>query len=310
MKLTTMKIPIFPFFKKMDIGDRDDIESLTSKFLPYSDYNFVSLWSYNTKNDIMISSLNNNLVVKFRDYIQPETHFYSFIGINKTNDTVNTLFSWMIASNISPYLKLIPEIVIQNELDQNNKITIKEDEDNFDYVMSLSQFATLTGNANSHKRWRINKFTKSNTNITTAILPLHDKQVQMELLALFDRWAAAKNIQKDDSKNERTAIQRLLHDLVNPNLVCIGVQVQGKIIGFSIEELLQNNYAMGHFIKIDFSDTSAYDYLRKITADYLLSKKCIYLNYEQDLGEKGLRESKRSLKPVHYLKKYIISPKK
>lgn len=303
-----MKIPIFPLFKKMDIGDRSDIESFTSKFPPYSDYNFVSLWSYNTNDDIMISSLNDNLVIKFRDYIQTEKYFYSFCGINKTSDTVNTLFSWMVANDIPPYLRLVPEIAIQKELSQNEKISIKEDEDNFDYVISLSQFATLTGNINSHKRWRINKFTKNNTNVSVVVLPLNDQQVQAELLAIFDRWARAKNIHNDDSKNERTAIQRLLSDLVNPNLVCLGIRVQGKIIGFSIEELLQNNYAMGHFIKIDFSDASAYDYLRKITADYLLSKKCVYLNYEQDLGEKGLRESKRSLKPVHYLKKYIISP--
>lgn len=91
-------IPEFPEFKKLELSDKKDIEQFTSKFPPYSDFNFVSMWSWDIKGEMRVSQLNDNLVVRFTDYLTGEP-FYSFLGNNKVNDTAEKLLE---IKNLSP----------------------------------------------------------------------------------------------------------------------------------------------------------------------------------------------------------------
>lgn len=59
----------FPQFKKLELADKKDIEKFTSKFPPYSDFNFVSMWSWDIRGEMRVSQLNGNLVVRFTDYL-------------------------------------------------------------------------------------------------------------------------------------------------------------------------------------------------------------------------------------------------
>ena len=80
----------FPNFKLLELTDCEAVLSITSKLPPYSDFNFVSIWSWNLYDKIMISQLNGNLVVKFTDYITGES-FYSFIGNTEVEKTTKEL---------------------------------------------------------------------------------------------------------------------------------------------------------------------------------------------------------------------------
>ena len=106
--MSNPKIPFFPKFKNLEISDKKEVETITHQFEPYSDYNFVSLWSYNVKEEIQISKLNDNLVIKFTDYISGNP-FYSFLGNNLVEDTISKLLKHSKTLNIPPLLKLIPE---------------------------------------------------------------------------------------------------------------------------------------------------------------------------------------------------------
>src|SRR6185369_9800822 len=97
-------LPKFPEFKKLELSDKADIEAITNKYPPYSDFNFTSMWCWDTRGEMMVSELNNNLVVKFADYITGEP-FYSFIGTNDTNDTVRQLIGLATTQGIKPRLK-------------------------------------------------------------------------------------------------------------------------------------------------------------------------------------------------------------
>lgn len=74
-------IPEFPKFKHIELIDKEEIEQITHKYPPYSDFNFVSMWSWDIKGEIRISKLNNNLVVRFTDYLSGNP-FFSFLGDN------------------------------------------------------------------------------------------------------------------------------------------------------------------------------------------------------------------------------------
>ena len=72
-------IPGFPEFKKLELSNKEEIENFTSKFPPYSDFNFISMWCWDIKGETRISKFNNNLVVRFTDYLKGNP-FFSFFG--------------------------------------------------------------------------------------------------------------------------------------------------------------------------------------------------------------------------------------
>ena len=80
-------IPTFPNFKKLEISDKKEVEEYTSNFPPYSDFNFTSLWAWDTNEKRMISKLNGNLVVQFTDYITCEP-FFSFLDYSSHSNTI------------------------------------------------------------------------------------------------------------------------------------------------------------------------------------------------------------------------------
>ncbi|MFB5615496.1 MAG: hypothetical protein ACE5RI_10495, partial [Candidatus Nitrosomaritimum yanchengensis] len=129
--------PDFPEFKKLEISDKETIDNFTKNFEPYSDFNFVSMFTWDINNDMEFSFINNNLVVKFKDY-NSDNYFYSFLGDNKCVETSIKLLQYTKEFNSKNTLKLIPEVVVNNILrSENIKIDIKEDRGDWDYVIDL-----------------------------------------------------------------------------------------------------------------------------------------------------------------------------
>src|SRR3990167_1574661 len=100
--------PLFPEFNPLTLEDKEGIENFTKQFPPYSDFNFTSMWSYDTDNDVQFSWLNGNFVMIFRDYIT-KNPFYSFLGNSKPIETINALLEYSKSQNLPEELFLIPE---------------------------------------------------------------------------------------------------------------------------------------------------------------------------------------------------------
>src|SRR5690348_5704367 len=121
--------PVFPSFKKLELSDKSEFESFVKKFEPYSDFNFVSLWSYNTEDDFELSILNGNLVLKMNNYITLKP-FYTFLGDQQIEETISTLLNFSESKNLIPEIRLIPEVNVLSELDSlSQKFEMKEDPD-------------------------------------------------------------------------------------------------------------------------------------------------------------------------------------
>src|SRR3989344_1777498 len=116
----------FPEFRVVEVNDREAIESHTKQFFPYSDFNFTSLWAWDTSGERMISELNSNLVVRFTDYSTHEP-FFSFLGIRETEHTARTLIDYAKAEGITPELRLMPEISVRDM--RTSVLKVEEDRD-------------------------------------------------------------------------------------------------------------------------------------------------------------------------------------
>lgn len=302
-------IPRFPIFKKLTIQDKDEIEAFVKQYPPYSDYNFVSLWCWNTKDSVEISILNDNLVVKFLDYFGAE-HYYSFLGNKKAEQTIDTLLTHSQKNNIAKKLILIPEINLSFVKRVFSNFLITEDENNFDYILSVNEIYKLTGNKFGSKRNFVNRFIKKYPEAAVDVFDINNPKLQRQIESLFFTWEKQTNKNRSETNNELTAVQRLLKSASNFDLICTGIFMKNQLIAYSIDEILKNNYAIIHFEKADASCIGIFQYLKQQTARHLKRLGCKYINYEQDLGITGLRKAKKSWYPVEYLKKYIVSKKK
>ena len=301
-------LPLFPKFKKLEITDKKDIEKITEQYPPYSDYNFVSLWSYDTKQITKISMLHDNLVVKFSDYFGIET-FYSFLGIKKIKETISTLLNHARISETAKKLIYIPEVAIKSDSKIFDNFQIEEDKDNFDYILSVNEIHKLVGNKYGAKRNFVNRFTKKYPEAKVSIFDIKKPKLQKQIKKIFLVWEKQTQRTREETENELIALQRLLQSSTHFSLTPTGIFINDMLIAFSINEVVHDNYAFIHFEKADASYIGVFQYLKKITALQLQKLGCKYINYEQDLGIPGLRKAKESWRPVKYLKKYIIYPK-
>ncbi len=297
-------IPEFPQFKSLELTDKEEIEQITSKYPPYSDFNFVSMWSWDVKGEMRISTLHGNLVVLFTDYLSG-IPFYSFIGSNRVNETTEELLQLSKKEGLEVKLRLITEESVK-EMD-HLKFSPEEDRDDFDYIYNVENLIKMSGGKFETKR-RHFKFFKKTFQHEVKILDLNSSSIKDEFMDLFKDWAEDKGRTSSEYfKNELAALSRFLSSTETIDFFAIGIYVENRLISASITENTHSVYNIGHFQK---SLTSSYkglnDYLINELAKMLNERKIQYMNCEQDLGIPGLRESKESYLPCAFLKKYSV----
>jgi len=301
-------IPQFPTKKHLELSDKEEIEHITKQFLPYSDFTFISLWSYDTQENREISMLHNNLVVLSTDYLTTEK-LYSFIGTNLVSQTIQTLLQDAKVHDYIPRLEMIPEVCVEKEREVlEQTFSISDDRDNFDYVLSLSEILSDSNTHHYGKKKHYRNFLEAYPHISVKESDRSDPLVQEQVLQVFENWRVQKGASEVDSANERTAITRTLKTKeLSAILLCLFDRE--KMIAFGIGSVCGQEYGEYHFLKVDPAYKDIYTAMYIEMARLLAQKGCQYLNIEQDLGIPGLRTSKEQWEPTKYLKKYLIAEK-
>ena len=299
-------IPLFPEFKKVGVNDREAVESHAHRYPPYSDFNFTSLWAWDTSNERMISELNGNLVVRFTDYSSHE-HFFSFLGTNEPEHTARELIRHAESLSISPTLQLVPEVSVTGM--RASVLAVGEDKDHFDYLYSTEELATLKGIRFKGKRQMLTRFMHAYPEAYVEIGDLNNVNIQKQIISILRTWESNKKSENKEYElqHEETAITRLFQTADKHTLVVTGIFLKGSMIAFSIDEILPKQYSITHFAKADSSNRGIYDFLNSKVALHLAQNDTALWNWEQDLGVESLRRSKLSYRPTRFLKKYRVS---
>ncbi len=293
-------IPLFPIFKKLELTDRVDVENLTSKYPPYSDFNFSSMWAWDLKGEMGLSILNGNLVVKFSDYIDGQT-FLSFLGDNMVNETAKELIKFSEKNYKINLLELIPEITV-NLLDKK-EFDFTPDIDSHDYIYSVKHLSNINNWQGHNSSKSIRKFLKLHPDYEVKNCLLQDI-AKDEYTEIFEKWAIYKNMYNFPDFNEYQAFKRFL-EIKNDKIKVVSIYKNKLLIGFTMYEICSDSYAISHFIKTDLS-CKVSDILDWEEAKFLEAHGMQYVNWQQDLGILGLRKSKESYKPDSFLNKYIV----
>ena len=295
-------IPEFPKFKTLELADEDEVRDLVANFPPYSDFNFTSMYSWDVDEDMMLSTLNGNLVVLFNDYITGE-NFLSFLGDNKVNDTIARLIDFSQKHQGTDALELIPKELLDG-LD-SKKFSAKPDRDAFDYVFSVAHLANMDKWSKKSSAKRVRRFLKEGIEYEVVESPI--KKIEPEQYKkLFIKWAKNNDIDDHWELNEYQAFERFL-ELTDKNISFVSLFIEGGLVGFTSFEVLSDDFAISHFAKTDtLHHPSAQDVINWEEAKILESRGIKYFNWEQDMGIKGLRTFKEGYGPEFFLEKFIV----
>ncbi len=298
-------------FKKIGLGNIENIKQFGMQYEPYSDFSALSIWTYNTKDLAEYCYLNDNLVLKLTDYLTDDI-VLTLLGNTKILDTLDEIFTYAKKNNIDKTLKLVPEITANEAMKNAESLEITEDEDNFDYVFSLDNLTKLAGSCHKDERNLCHNFLKTYPNNQIEVLDINNKVVKDILLGIYNRWIDNKTETgkgDEEKETELTAFNRLLGDSDRFEAVCLGLKVNDKHVAFAISEPISKDFVMAAFTKADINYRGSFQYIEQKRAEYFYNLGYKYLNLEQDLGIPGLRQAKRSWNPVRYLKKYTIKSK-
>lgn len=200
----------------------------------------------------------------------------------------------------------VPEMLaVQLQEQLGPRCTVTEDRDQWEYLYTTEEMATLPGNRFHKKRNHVNGYKKEYG--TPDYRPICPAVIE-DVLALEDEWCQWHECKGSPALlAENEAINRVLaHWADMPTLVGGALYIENTMVAFSVGEKLDEHTLGVHYEKGRNGYRGVYQMMNAAFAG-TAGTGYTYLNRAQDLGEEGLRQAKTSYLPVDFLKKYTVT---
>lgn len=177
-----------------------------------------------------------------------------------------------------------------------------------EYIYRASDFIALVGKRYNAKRNHVSKFKK----LYDYVMRPYEKTDENDVMQFEKRWLESREFDSEAAKESAQKESKLMFDAVKASLfgetICDVLTVDGKLVGFSVGEIMPSGNAVVMFEKADIAYEGVYSFLAHEFAARNFSG-CEYINRQEDMGLEGLRKSKLSYYPEFLLDKYILTPK-
>ena len=286
----------FPEFKSFEIGDQECIEKYISLFHPVScEYNFANLFAW------QMSSQLSWTIYQDRVLIYDTVSKNSFMPLGKVLNPSEliVLSLQMQAAGIAGVFSLCPETYIKQYPEITDYFQVESNRDISEYVYEVESLSQLTGVKLHKKRNLISQFKRTFPGYEVHSL---DGGFRSQALNLSKTMLEKYTTLPKSLKDEFSAIQMSFEYFDALNLEGIAITIEDKVVAFSVFSRLNADTYDIHFEKADVNFKGAAQVINQETARHLQGR-CRFLNREQDLGVKGLRQAKLSYEPkelIHF----------
>jgi hypothetical protein len=288
-----MTLPKFPEFKLIGLEDEKCLTEFIARYPSEAcEISFGNIFIWRHFDHSKVTTINSNLCILCEPPSEP-AYFLQPIGVNRLQETIEVCLSF------APRLSRIPESFaarhcsgLKGELDCNN----------FDYVYLAEDLIYLKGKKYDGKRNRIRKFERSHNYRYLRLSRDHLDDCRL----VFEKWLETKASSDGAFLNAwRHVIQEALMYFKELGFIGGVIEIEGRIVAFSIGEKLTSDTAVIHIEIIDpdyegLPQLINREFIKNEWADYP------FINREQDMGIPGLRRAKTSYYPHHLVKKYNI----
>ncbi|HEU0163471.1 MAG TPA: phosphatidylglycerol lysyltransferase domain-containing protein [Thermomicrobiales bacterium] len=316
------EIASFPVFSPVDPGTIDAIRPWLAGVQHVADFNLVELWCWiRGRGDAGVSQLNGNLVVRWPAFpthdtgeadlpgFVPDSGYLSVLPRHQVERTILDLLAYTTSStvNIQSSIRAIPLLDATLDNLSESGFVMTEDRDNFDYMISVHDWARMAGGSFRNKRNVIHRLERA-TAIDWRISSPENREVAAGIPEVIARWADQRGRDRSEVAQESTAIANLLDHAPSPGVFVVTAFADDVMIGFSINEVVDASYAVGHFAKADYRFPGLSTAMLHRVCLHLAASGVRMLNIEADLGDPGLRRAKMLLRPSGFLRKVMVAP--
>jgi hypothetical protein len=261
-----------------------------------SDYSFVNLWGWRDQYGLERILLPDCILIRQQ---HPTPAYWGPVGHWPTID-------WdRVRSTVQSDCRFIrvPETLARTMVEACPHVQMHEHRDHWDYLYSVQELTTLSGNRFHKKKNLLNQFLRR-YEYTYVRLDKHNVE---KALTLQTEWMLWRNDESDSTlEAENKAIVRVMHDWERLDAVFgAGLEVEGRMVAYTIAEPLSSDTVVIHFEKGCPNYKGVYQAINNL----FLANDCrdfTWVNREQDLGDQGLRKAKLSYNPSDYLKKFEL----
>ena len=283
-------IPIFPDFRMFSLKDRNLIHGFLEQYeLVSCEYSFFNLFCWQKEYDLCFCIYKNRLLVLDKK----DNYFLMPLGKTLAPESLAELSQNMKHLGKACDIALVPPEYLKTNPQIRKYYSAAPQKDSDEYIYSIEKLADLKGKKLQKKKNLISQFKRKNPAFCV-------KKIQGPLIK--NSLALAKNILSTSKgrikslQEEHAALEQALGIIDRSLLDGLAMTVEGKVVAFSIFSRLTPSTYDIHFEKSDLSFKGAAQVINHETAKFL-KDKCEYVNREQDLGIKGLRQAKLSWDP-------------
>lgn len=293
-------------FRDIDITDRDWITQCLKK----SDFMGCE---YSFANNMAWRRLSDSKITRFKDFyicgtpFNEQPYFVFPSGSGDYREVIGELKKFCEDRNKPLILTGVTERQLEQlgQLYPDKSFSFEYDEDGSDYIYNVSDLAELAGKKYHQKRGHLKKFMLYNPQYSEITESDFDDCIAFSA----DLYNTKNGIEDRSSVSEQFAIDTYFRYFRELDLKGGIIRVDGKIVAFTIGEMLNTNTFCVHIEKADTAYNGSFTALNNEFVKNTVSRfgECRYVNREEDLGIEGLRKAKRSYYPVFMLKKHIVT---
>ncbi len=297
-------------FVKIPLGSKEKVDSFFCRFGEGScQHSFATGFCFDTKYDDYFC-IKDDFLYTLRKGISDDIYrTYLFPAGNPNNtDGIKAAIENIISDAKSYNKKVKFQSISENAQNilknlYGDKFSIEDRRDLYEYMYKYETIAIMEGSHFKAKRNEIRKFFKDYENIVVKKI---DKADVTNIKNLYKLWVDAdegrqSNIQLD---YEEIALDRALEHYDELGLDGIAIYCSDELAGFVFGVKL-NDEVFDFMIE---KANAKYGAIYKVLNNELAKICCSdfkYVNFEEDLGEEGLRNSKMMYHPDILFKKFV-----
>ncbi|NTV31580.1 DUF2156 domain-containing protein [candidate division WWE3 bacterium] len=282
-------IPEFPEAIPLNLQMQPIFDEFHQQFnLATTATSLSNLFLLDSENKTTVSTLLGNLLIQRKEdsYPRPSTFV---IGNLHIDEVLNQLAQHGIGY-IDQYPWELPNAQV--------------DLDNSEYLYSVAEMKAMNGHTYSGMRRKIRLFERYPS---IECIPVKTNNL-FEVTEFDELWRdqyQKRHTIDDALHEEKAAFEKSLLFYTPLHLQTHALYVQNTLVGYCIGEILFSHVYAIHFFKTNTAYTGAGEFLFHAIAQMLPSQVDL-INFQQDLGIKGLRQFKQSLSPMKKITVYTV----
>jgi uncharacterized protein len=298
MEQQTSSIPEFPDSREILLEDKPLLDRLLALKKPeISAYTFTNMFAWRNDPKIEISRIGDWIIVHYnrsdsRICLEP-------LGEGCFKAAMEVALNRAGAAPVE--LGYVPRLAAMLFEDRKD-LSVELDRDNCDYLYLAEDLIALAGRKFDAKRNFISRF---KANYDYEYVPM-TQATALECHEFAEQWCEDRSCQTVEGlRRERCAVYQMLTHFDALGIRGGAIRVDGKIVAFSLGELLNPETLVVHVEKADSQYRGLY---QLINNEFCIqeAQNVKYVNREQDMGIEGLRKAKESYQPVRLVETYRV----